>query len=54
MKKSKGAKPEKKSPKGVGTNFTNPDVCGTNPLTKQFEPTDAVAIRQRKQMAGIG
>ena len=32
--------------------FKNHDIAGTNPNTTQFEPTDAIPVRQHAQMAG--
>lgn len=28
------------------------DLCGTNPLREQFEPTPALPVRQHYKMAG--
>lgn len=37
---------------GVPTKFVERDLCGTDPLKQQFEPTDAEPARQHYKMAG--
>ena len=34
------------------SNFTNRELKGVNPLKEQFEPTEAIPVRQRQRMAG--
>jgi hypothetical protein len=41
------------SPTTQGQNLTDHNLVGVNPLTQQFEPTEASPIRQHKRMAGV-
>jgi hypothetical protein len=42
-----------KQPSGKGMTFKDRDLCKVNPLSEQFEPTDATPISNHKQMGGI-
>ena len=53
QKQSKSKSPKALKPKAVTpSSFKDRDLCKVNPLSEQFEPTEAEPIRQRARMAG--
>jgi len=51
-KQSKAPAPREAKCAATPTKFVDRDLTKVNPLTQQFEPTDACPVRQRVQMAG--
>jgi hypothetical protein len=49
-KAPEGSKPKEAS----GDSYKDRDLCGTSPLTEQFEPTPETPVNQHKRMAGAG
>ena len=55
--KRSNAKPREagRAPKaGAGMMYKDRDLCSVSPLKEQFEPTEALPIRQHNKMAGGG